>query len=185
MNKKKSTDESDHKEPHKASQKEPRKQQKTSKKKDSSADIEALQQQVGELTESLQRERADSDNLRRHHEAQIQELKAHVKIEVIKELLPVMDNVDRALRHVPSELQQSDYVKGVQGIAKQFDTVLKKLGVERIKTTGEHFNPELHEAVSMDDSSGGDKEVITEELQSGFTLGDKVIRHAMVRVALK
>ena len=66
---------------------------------------------------------------------------------------------------------------------KQLFQILDQIGVEKIKTVGEEFNPELHEAVSMDDSKPGSKEVVTEELASGYRLGDEVIRHAMVRVA--
>ncbi len=64
---------------------------------------------------------------------------------------------------------------------KQFEKVLAGLGVEKIKTVGEVFNPHLHEAVSMDEGEG-DQEIVSEELQPGYTLGDDVIRHAMVRV---
>ena len=95
-----------------------------------------------------------------------------------------MDNFERALKHVPKDLENNDYIKGVQGVVKQFEDTLSKLGVTRIATVGEVFNPALHEAVSMDDQ-GGDTEIITEELQSGYVLGDEVIRHAMVRVALQ
>ncbi len=143
-----------------------------------------LQNRVDELTEQLLRERADSENLRRRHEVQVSELKKYVKAEVIRELLPVIDNIDRALKHIPKDLSDNDYVKGVQGVAKQFDATLQKLGVEKIKTVGEPFNPELHEAVSMDDSGKGTEEVVSDELQSGFILGDQVIRHAMVKVKL-
>jgi len=74
-----------------------------------------------------------------------------------------------------------DYVKGVQGVIKQFETCFKQLGVERIKTIGEHFDPHLHEAVHVDDGDG-EHEVITEELQPGYKIGDEVIRHAIVKV---
>jgi molecular chaperone GrpE len=81
-------------------------------------------------------------------------------------------------------LADNDYVKGVQGVVKQFEETLTKLGVHRIKTVGEVFDPTYHEAVSMDDA-GGDTEVVSEELQSGYQLGDEVVRHAMVRVKLQ
>jgi molecular chaperone GrpE len=82
---------------------------------------------------------------------------------------------------VPHELEGNDYVKGIQGIVKQFEKILADLGVMRIKTLGEPFNPHLHEAVSMEEGDGGE-EIVSEELQSGYTLGGDVIRHAMVRV---
>lgn len=137
--------------------------------------------QIDELTAALQRERADAVNIRRRHEQDIANLRNHVKAGVIEELLPALDNLERALKHIPADLEGNDYVKGVQSVVKQFEATLASIGVERIKTVGEHFNPELHEAVSMEEGSG-DAEIITEELQSGYKLGENVIRHAMVRV---
>jgi molecular chaperone GrpE len=144
-------------------------------------ELEQLQQQVGELTAALQRERADAVNLRRRHDEQMASLKSVVKSSVIRDLLPVIDNLERALRHVPKELEANDYVKGVQGIVKQFEKTLADLGVKRIKTVGEPFDPKYHEAVSMEDGEGA-QEVVAEELQPGYQLGDDVVRHAMVRV---
>lgn len=143
--------------------------------------IKELEQQVTDLTEALQRERADSANIRRRHEEQISNLKTIVKAQVVRDMLPVIDNFERALKHVPEELEDNDYVKGVQGIVKQFEKTLQNLGVERIKTAGEVFDPNLHEAVSMEDGEG-DTEIVSEELQSGYILDNEVIRHAMVRV---
>ena len=77
-----------------------------------------------------------------------------------------------------------DFVKGVQGVVKQFEKTLADMGVERIKTVGEPFDPRYHEAISMDEDSEGEHEVVSEELQPGYRLGDEVIRHAMVRVKM-
>lgn len=147
-------------------------------------DISQLEQQIGDLTDALQRERADATNLRRRHDEQIANLRTTVKATVIRDLLPVVDNFERALKHVPAELEGNDYIKGVQGVVKQFEKTLADLGVERIKTVGEVFDPHLHEAVSMEEGDG-DQEVVSEELQSGYRLGDEVIRHAMVRVKMQ
>lgn len=146
--------------------------------------LKQLEQQVGELTEALQRERADSDNIRRHHEQQIVGLKQLVKANVIRELLPVIDNLERALKHVPKDLEGNDYIKGVQGVVKQFEKTLSDIGVQRIKTVGEIFDPRLHEAVSMEEGDGTE-EVVSEELQAGYIFGDEIIRHAMVRVKMQ
>ncbi len=148
---------------------------------DQSNPNEELEIQIGELTAALQRERADAVNLRRRHEEELSALRTRIKATVIIDLLPVIDNFERALKHVPADLEGNDYIKGVQGVVKQFEKTLSDMGVERIKTVGEHFDPNLHEAVSMEEGEGN-KEIITEELQSGFKVGDDVIRHAMVRV---
>jgi molecular chaperone GrpE len=141
----------------------------------------ALEQQVATLTEALQRERADAVNIRRQHETQLANVRSSVKASVISDLLPIIDNFERALKHVPADLQGNPYVEGVQGIVRQFEKTLGDIGVERIKTVGEPFDPELHEAVSMEDGDG-DHEIVSDELQSGYRIGDSVIRHAMVRV---
>lgn len=145
------------------------------------ADATALVQQVQDLTEALQRERADATNLRRRHDEQVANLGVVVKAGVVRDLLPIVDNFERALKHVPADLAGNDYIKGVEGIVKQFEKTLSDIGVQRIKTVGEPFDPHFHEAVSMEEGDG-DQEIVSEELQSGYILGDEVIRHAMVRV---
>lgn len=139
---------------------------------------------IAELTEALQRERADAENLRRRHESQVLGLQEIVKANVVRELLPIIDNFERALKHVPKELEKNDYVKGVNAIVKQFEATLKNIGVERIKTVGEVFDPHLHEAIHMEQGDGP-VEVVCEELQPGYRLGDQVIRHAMVKVKME
>lgn len=151
------------------------------KSKKSNPELEQSLAQVRELTEALKRERADAINLRRRHEEELMQLRSRLKAGVISDLLPIIDNFERALKHVPDELKDNDYVKGVQGVVKQFEKTLEDLGVERIKTLGEPFDPHLHEAVSMEEGDG-DQEIVSEELQSGYKLGDDVLRHAMVRV---
>ncbi len=153
-------------------------------KKQDDTHISQLEGQVQELTEALQRERADAINLRRRHDEEVGRMRQYATIQVARELLPVIDNFERALKHIPQELATNDYVKGVATIVKQFEQVLAKIGVERIKTVGEQFNPTYHEAVGIEEGDG-QTEVVSEELQAGYTLGDEVIRHAMVKVVLK
>lgn len=135
-----------------------------------------LEQKIGKLTEALQRERADAINIRRRHDEQIAGLRDMVKAGVVRDLLPVIDNFERALSHVPKDLEKNDYVKGVQGVVKQFEKTLEDIGVKKIKTVGEHFDPHKHEAVA------GEGDLVAEELQAGYILGNQVIRHAMVKV---
>lgn len=158
-----------------------------------------LQSQIAELTDALQRERADAMNIRRRHDEHMASLRTTVKAHVVKDLLPIIDNLERALKHVPEKpqlephdsnlenyaAQLEEYIKGVQKIVGLFEKTLSDMGVERIKTVGEHFNPHLHEAISMEEGDGDSldsEEIVSEELQSGYKLGDEVIRHAMVRV---
>lgn len=162
-------------------------------------DVIKLQQQIVELTEALQRERADAMNVRRRSEEERTRLGSYHKAHVVKELLPVIDNFERALKHAPgkggeqraegeAEKKLYEWIDGVNKIVTQFEHVLEKIGVKRIKTVGEPFDPNLHEAISMEEgdpstSSGqGGEDVVSEELQAGYILGDEVIRHAMVKV---
>lgn len=140
-----------------------------------------LQRKVEELTAALQRERADSENIRRRHDEETSRLRTSVKAHLVKDLLPVIDNFERALKHVPKDLEKNDYIKGVHAVVAQFEKTLQQMGVERIKTVGEAFDPHLHEAVSMEEGDGS-SEVVSEELQAGYRIGDDVVRHAMVRV---
>jgi molecular chaperone GrpE len=152
--------------------------------KEPDAEVTALQQQVAEITEALQRERADATNIRRRHEEQLASLKTLIKAQVVRDLLPVIDNLERALKHIPQDLTENDYVKGVQGVVKQFEKTLADLGVERIATVDQPFDPRYHEAVSMEDGDGI-QEIVSQELQAGYRLGDEVIRHALVRVRVQ
>jgi molecular chaperone GrpE len=146
--------------------------------------IAELEQKIAELTEALQRERADAENLRRRTQEEKSRLGEFYKAMVIQELLPAIDNLERALKHTPKDLKGHDYVKGVTGVIKQFEQSFAQLGVKRIKTVGEVFDPRLHEAVHMEEGDGN-VEVVCEELQPGYLLGDEVIRHAMVKVKME
>lgn len=140
-----------------------------------------LEQKIGELTEALQRERADAENVRKRAETDKLQLADFYKSMIVRELLPALDNLERALKHVPKDLEGNDYVKGIQGVIKQFEQSFAQLGVEKIKTVGEHFDPKLHEAISIEDGDGHE-EVVCEELAPGYKMGGEVIRHAMVKV---
>lgn len=153
--------------------------------------MENPEAQLQELTDALKRERADAVNLRRRHEEEITSMRTRIKADVVRQLLPVIDNFERALKHYPLETKEQDlseqiqeWIKGVKSIKSQFDKTLDEMGVTRIETIGERFDPHLHEAVSMEEGDGKE-EIITDELQPGYRLGNNVIRHAMVRVGMK
>jgi molecular chaperone GrpE len=108
-------------------------------------------------------------------------LRNYIKADVVKDLLPVIDNFERSIKHIPDKLKHDEYIMGIKSILKQFETVIKDLGVDRIETVGYQFNPAYHEAVSMEEGDG-DSEIIVEELQPGYKIGDQVIRHSIVKV---
>jgi molecular chaperone GrpE len=146
--------------------------------------IEELEQKIAELTEALQRERADAINVRRRADEDRAKLGDFYKAMVVRNLLPAVDNLERALKHVPKDLKNHDYAKGVEGVVKQFEKVFTDLGVKKVKTIGEEFDPRYHEAVQMEDGDG-EVEVVCEELQPGYMIGDEIIRHAMVKVRME
>jgi len=151
------------------------------KKQSSNKQTDVLQKQLDELTIALQRERADAINIRRRAEQERSQLADFYKAMIVQKLLPAIDDLDRASIHTPKELVGHDYIKGVQGVVKHFEKAFADLGVKRIKTVGEEFDPRLHEAVSIEDA-GGDTEVVSVELQPGYKIGDEIIRHAKVKV---
>lgn len=161
------------------------KQPKKDTKSQTTDELTELKAQVAQLTEALQRERADAVNLRRRHEEDIAALRLRTKASIVTDLLPIIDNFERALKHEPTELKDNDYIKGIQSIVRQFEKTLADIDVERIKTVGEPFDPHLHEAVSMDEGNGGSQEIVSDELRAGYRIGDEVVRHAMVRVRMQ
>jgi molecular chaperone GrpE len=151
------------------------------KKKSQPKAVHQKVDEVAVLTEALQRERADSQNLRRRHEQDVARLRDYVKADVIRDLLPVIDNFERSVKHIPENLKNSDYIMGIKSILNQFEKVIKDLGVEKIETVGQPFNPTVHEAVVIEEGEG-EHEIVVEELQSGYKIGNQVIRHAIVKV---
>lgn len=144
---------------------------------------EDLEQQLGELTLDLQRTRADFENYRKRAESDKALAKATGRVSAISQLLPLIDTIERAATHVPDELKDNTWAKGISGLVKQLDKMLVDLGIRRINATaGTIFNPEFHDAVQFDEDSEGEHEVVAEELQTGYMLGDDVLRHSMVKV---
>jgi len=142
-----------------------------------------LEQQIGELTQDLQRTRADFENYRKRSEADKAATYAHGQAAAILKLLPVIDNIERAISHTPEELKDNKWAQGIANLVKNLEKSLESLNLKRIDaTTGSAFNPELHEAIQFDEDAEGDKEIIAEELQAGYTLSGQPIRHAMVKV---
>lgn len=139
--------------------------------------------QVAELTADLQRTRADFENYRKRVEAEKQAARASGQSSAILKLLPVIDTIDRGVAHMPQELTDNAWAQGVAKLPKNLEKALEALGVTRITASpGTAFDPELHEAIQFDEDAEGEKEVVAEELQTGYMLNGTPLRHAMVRV---
>jgi molecular chaperone GrpE len=142
-----------------------------------------FEQQLGELTLDLQRTRADFENYRKRVDAEKAAARESGQMSAILKLLPVIDNIERAIAYMPEDLKENTWAQGVAGLVKNLDKSLEGLSVKRIDAKpGTEFNPELHEAIQFDEDAEGEKEVVAEELQAGYVLGDTVLRHAMVKV---
>ncbi len=142
-----------------------------------------FEQKLGELTLDLQRTRADFENYRKRVDAEKQSAREAGQASAVLKLLPVIDNIERAIAYTPEDLKDNTWVQGVANLVKHLDKSLEGLSVARINAKpGEPFNPAFHEAIQFDEEAEGENEVIAEELQAGYTLNGHVIRHAMVKV---
>lgn len=159
----------------KAAKKESKKEEKKKAPKKPS-----LEDEMAALNDRYLRLCAEYDNFRRRSQKEKDNLYSDVKAEAVKQFLPVYDNLERALAQ---STEDEAYRRGVEMIMTQFISTLEKLGVERIESQGEKFDPSFHNAVMhVDDEEKGENEIV-EVFQQGFRLGDKIIRFAMVKVA--
>ena len=148
-----------------------------------SAGSDDVQGRIDELTADLQRVQAEFVNYRRRAESEKAEVLDFAKARIVRDFLTVRDSFDQELAHRPKDADPA-WAKSIDAIRTQFDQVLGGLGVTRFESQGQTFDPHLHNAVAMEDGEG-DQEVVVEELQPGYKLGDTVLRHAMVRVGHK
>ena len=142
-------------------------------------EAELLQEKLSEANDKYLRMLAEYDNYRRRSQKERENIYADVRADTVKKLLPVYDNLLRAVAQEPNE----DVKKGMEAILTQFTTILTSLGVTEIEAVGKKFDPTLHEALlHIDDEKYGEGEIVL-ELEKGFKLGDKVIRFSKVQVA--
>ena len=139
-----------------------------------------IKQELEETTDRLKRIMAEFENFKKRSNKEREALYNSLLADIIASFLPVIDNLEKA---VQAKTEDEGYKQGIELVLKQFVDVLTKIGVEEIKTVGETFDPEVHEAVSsIQDETKGEKEVV-QEFRKGYKIGTKVIRHAMVVVA--
>ncbi len=154
------------------------------------AELKRLEGEVKDLRDSLARRQADFENYRKRMERERSETYNRVVGDIAAKLLPVLDNLKRALETEASvEAAESDefrhFLSGVDLIYKQLNGVLDALGVKPVLAEGEQFNPHLHEAVVTEPTDDYEPDTIMQEIVRGFTLGDKLIRPALVKVAVR
>lgn len=148
------------------------------------AQIEELSQQCESLKAQSVRIAADFDNFRKRTTKEKEELEQQVKRVTISELLPVVDNFERARSQIkPQSDGEMAIHKSYQGVYKQLVDCLKRIGVAPMRPEGKEFDPNLHEAVMREPTNEYPEGTVLEELMRGYFLGDRVLRHSMVKVA--
>ncbi len=143
-------------------------------------EVNEFEQKYNDINEKYMRTLAEYDNYRKRTIKEKETIYPEAKAMVIEKILPVLDNFSRALE---SAENKDAFYEGIVMLKKQLDDTLIALGVEEIKAVGEEFNPELHNAVMHIDDEQQGENIIVEEFQKGYKIGDRVIRHSMVKVA--
>lgn len=150
------------------------------KTEEKSGELTKTKQELEETTDRLKRIMAEFENYKKRSGKEKEMLYNSILSDIISSFLPVIDNLEKAAE---AKTEDENYKQGLELVLKQFKDVLTKFGVEEIKTVGETFDPEVHEAVSsIQDDTKGEKEIV-QEFRKGYKIGTKVIRHAMVVVA--
>ncbi len=147
------------------------------------AELQAAQQAAQENLDGWQRARAEFANYKKRIEREMREARQNGALDAIADLLPIIDDFDRAMANVPSEIQENSWFEGVGLIQKKLAKLLETYAVEEIDPVGQPFDPNLHEAVSIDSESDAESGTVTATLQKGYASGERVLRPALVRVA--
>jgi molecular chaperone GrpE len=156
----------------------------------SRAELKRLQHELAEAKESLARRQADFENYRKRIERERGEAHQRVVGDVARKLLPVLDNLGRALE-AEKTVQSNEskefrhFLHGVELINRQLNEVLESLGIQPIASVGERFDPHIHEAVVTEPSDKYEPDTVSEELARGYRIGDRLLRPAMVKVAAR
>jgi len=144
------------------------------------AEKESLKKELDEVKDRHTRLIAEFDNLKKRNAKERETLYNSIMADVVKSLLPVIDNLEKA---VNAECKDEEYKKGVEMCLAQFKDVLKANGVTEIEAVGNPFDPELHEAISMIQDPDLGEKIVAQEYRKGYKIGSKVIRHSLVIVA--
>ncbi len=162
-------------------EKQAKQEQQEQQENQENQEIEKLKKDLEEMTEHAKRTMADLQNLRKRQEEERNFIIQLANTELIKNLLPVLDNLNRAKENTKTNLDEdlSEWVKGIEMSITQLHETLKKAGLTEIEALGTAFNPDLHEALLEDK---GEKDIVIEELEKGYMVGNRVIRHSKVKV---
>jgi len=146
-------------------------------------ELDDLHQKVDEFSDGWQRERAEFANYRKRVSRDQEQQKQNDKIEVIKKYLVIHDDLERAMKTIPPESVKESWLNGLRLIDQKMKNLLEGEGIAPIPVENIAFNPELHEAISHEENPDFESGQIIEVVQQGYTIGERVIRPALVRVA--
>jgi len=149
------------------------------KKTAAAAEVKELKAQLEQQEDAYKRMLAEYSNYKRRTEQEKESIGLFTKGELLKALLPVLDNFERALDAPAGE----EYKTGMEMIVRQFEKTLADMGLAQIEAENAPFDPELHNAVMREDAEDVETETVTQVFQKGYRLGDRVLRPAMVKVA--
>lgn len=145
--------------------------------------LEEQQKKADENYQRLLRAQADLDNFRRRTRLEKEEAAKYASIGIIEQLLPVVDNFERAIASSQDNPDLDSLKKGVDMIFRQLSQTLEEAGLKSIEAVGEPFNPDFHQAIMQVESEEHEEGIVVEEIQKGYLLKDKVLRAAMVKVS--
>ncbi|WJH33008.1 nucleotide exchange factor GrpE [Paenibacillus sp. CC-CFT747] len=148
------------------------------------AELEELRKQVEEHQQRFLRAQADFDNFRRRSRQEKEDFAKYASAKVIEQLLPIVDNFERALTSSKETKDFEALLKGLEMTARQLEQVLKNEGLQAMETVGQPFNPDFHQAIMQVESEEHGEGIVVEEVQKGYVLKDKVLRPAMVKVSM-
>jgi molecular chaperone GrpE len=148
-------------------------------------ELHSLKQEHETLQSQYMRIAADFDNFRKRQSRDQDDIRQQLVCSTLSEILPVVDNFERARQQLNPEGEEAQALhRSYQGLYKQLVDVLKQQGVARMEVVGQLFDPTLHEAVLREESTEQPEDVVIEELQRGYHLNGKVLRHALVKVSM-
>jgi molecular chaperone GrpE len=145
--------------------------------------FDELQARAKEYLDGWQRARADFTNYKKRVDSQMLDSYQNASADVLKSLLPIIDDFDRAIASIPADLADNPWVTGTSMIQRKLGKLLDDFGVKTIDPKGETFDPNRAEAVGVDEQSDAPSGTVTETLQKGYRVGERILRPAMVRVA--
>ncbi|MFA9375324.1 MAG: nucleotide exchange factor GrpE [Lachnotalea sp.] len=140
-------------------------------------------EQIEDLTDRLKRSMAEFENFRKRNEKEKQQMFETGARTIVEKILPTVDNFERGLLAVTEEEKASPFVEGMDKVYKQLMTSLEEIGVKQIEAEGAEFDPNLHNAVMHEENEELGENVVSAELQKGYTYRETVVRHSMVKVA--